>query len=75
MWFEPPELCRNPLEMETLLLAIATSSNIGSAQTVFGNPQLALIAATTAAEHYSRSRLDLLRSLLYLGAVLPCAVL
>lgn len=59
---------RNPLEMETILLAIASSSNIGSVQTVFGNPQLALIAATTAADHFASSRLDLLRSLLYLGA-------
>ena len=64
---------RNPLEMETILLAIASSSNIGSVQTVFGNPQLALIAATTSAEHFASSRLDLLRSLLYLGALaLPC---
>ena len=64
----PLIVSRNPLEMETVLLAIASSSNIGSVQTVFGNPQLALIAATTAADHFASSRLDLLRALVYLGA-------
>ena len=54
-------------EIEAILLAIATSSNIGSVITVFGNPQMALIAARTSTPPFVKSRLDLRRSLLYLG--------
>ena len=32
-------------ELETVLVAVSSSANIGSAATVFGNPQLAVIAA------------------------------
>ena len=38
---------RSDKEILPLLLAIATSANIGSAATIFGNPQNALIAAST----------------------------
>ena len=58
---------RPDCELETILLAIATSSNIGSVSTIFGNPQMALIAAKTAVPPYTASRLDLRTCLLYLG--------
>ncbi|XP_059469228.1 putative transporter arsB isoform X2 [Neocloeon triangulifer] len=54
-------------ELKVLLLAIATSSNIGSVATVFGNPQMALIAAKTDSPLYEESRLDLRTCLLHLG--------
>ena len=59
-------------ELESILLGIATSANIGSVITVFGNPQMALIAARTSLPLYRNSRLDLRMSLLYLG---PPAIL
>ncbi|XP_013412704.1 silicon efflux transporter LSI2 [Lingula anatina] len=52
-------------ELETVLLCIATNSNIGSSMTIFGNPQMALIASVTDSHPYSR--LDLLTCLMYIG--------
>lgn len=63
---------RPEAELETILLGIATSSNIGSVSTIFGNPQMALIAAKTAVPPFTASRLDLRTCLVYLG---PLAVL
>jgi Na+/H+ antiporter NhaD/arsenite permease-like protein len=54
-------------ELETLLLTIATSANIGSVVTIFGNPQLALIASRTDTPLFNSSVLDLKRCLVYLG--------
>jgi Na+/H+ antiporter NhaD/arsenite permease-like protein len=58
---------RDPDELPVLLLTIASSANIGSSATVFGNPQMALIAAKTDSPLYAESRLDLRTCLLYLG--------
>ncbi|ESP02242.1 hypothetical protein LOTGIDRAFT_224982 [Lottia gigantea] len=58
---------RRQAELQTLLLAIATSSNIGSVTTIFGNPQMALIASRTDNPLYRESTLTLVRSLIYLG--------
>ncbi|XP_065909833.1 uncharacterized protein [Dysidea avara] len=43
---------RSPKEILPLLLAIATSANIGSAATIFGNPQNAFIAASLNLDLY-----------------------
>lgn len=56
---------RNVDELETVLLCIATNSNIGSSMTIFGNPQMALIAAVTNSHLYSR--LDLVTCVMYIG--------
>ncbi|XP_050418719.1 uncharacterized protein LOC126832081 [Patella vulgata] len=58
---------RKPAELQTLLLAIATSANIGSVTTIFGNPQMALIASRTDTEMFRLSTLTLVRSIIYLG--------
>ncbi|KAK6172089.1 hypothetical protein SNE40_018045 [Patella caerulea] len=58
---------RRAAELQTLLLAIATSANIGSVTTIFGNPQMALIASRTDNEKYRESTLTLVRSIIYLG--------
>ena len=58
---------RSHNELEVIVLAIATSANIGSVVTIFGNPQMAIIAATTSMPPFTASQLDLRRSLLYLG--------
>ena len=57
---------RPRVELETILLCIATSANIGSVTTVFGNPQMALIAARTDQPVFSSSRLDQRTCLKYL---------
>ena len=54
---------RSDKEILPLLLGIATSANIGSAATIFGNPQNALIAAST--------NIDLLTAF---ATLLPAAV-
>ena len=59
-------------ELESILLAIATSANIGSVATAFGNPQMALIAAKTSSPEFAGSRLDMLTCVIYL---LPPAVI
>lgn len=53
-------------ELETLLLAVMTSANIGGAATYFGNLSLALIAAKTKLAPYRRSLVDLRTCLKYL---------
>ncbi|XP_067649678.1 uncharacterized protein [Haliotis asinina] len=58
---------RSSVELETLLLSISTSANIGSVITIFGNPQMALIASTTEETVFLKSQLDLQRSVTYLG--------
>ncbi|XP_071112071.1 uncharacterized protein [Haliotis cracherodii] len=58
---------RPTVELETLTLAISTSANIGSVITIFGNPQMALIASTTEEPVFLKSQLDLQRSITYLG--------
>jgi len=55
---------RSPKEILPLLLAIATSANIGSAATIFGNPQNAFIAASL--------NLDLYKAL---ATLLPAALI
>ena len=59
------------VELELLLLGIATSSNIGSVTTIFGNPQMALIASKTALPVYEKSELNLRTCFIYL---LPAAI-
>lgn len=63
---------RPKLELETLLLAIATSANLGSVITIFGNPQNALIASATESVEYEKSQLSLLRCVKYLWV--PAAI-
>jgi len=55
---------RSPKEILPLLLAIATSANIGSSATIFGNPQNAFIAASL--------NLDLYKTL---ATLLPAALM
>lgn len=59
------------IELELILLGIATSSNIGSVTTVFGNPQMALIAAKTTSPLFFSSQLNLRVCFIYL---LPIAI-
>ncbi|XP_013415632.1 silicon efflux transporter LSI3 [Lingula anatina] len=61
---------RQTNELETVLLCIATNANIGSSMTIFGNPQMALIASVTDSHPYSR--LDLLTCFTYI--VLPAVI-
>ena len=63
---------RSIIELELLVLGIATSANIGSVTTIFGNPQMALIAAKTSLRLYYKSQLDLVTCFMYL---VPAAVL
>ncbi|CAF1370772.1 unnamed protein product, partial [Didymodactylos carnosus] len=51
-------------ELNTLLLCLATMANIGSVLTIFGNPQMALIASKTTS--FLRSRLDLKTCVIYI---------
>ncbi|XP_041367286.1 silicon efflux transporter LSI2-like [Gigantopelta aegis] len=68
LWLENWKNQNRPrVELKTLLLAIATSANIGSAATIFGNPQMALIASKTNVPHFRQSRLDLLRCIMFIG--------
>lgn len=53
-------------EISVLLLGIATSANIGSSSTIFGNPQMALIASKTSQPLFDQSRLDMRRCIFYL---------
>lgn len=53
-------------ELPVLLLGIATSANIGSAATIFGNPQMALIASKTSEKLFDKSRLDMRNCVFYL---------
>ncbi|UJR07668.1 hypothetical protein I4U23_011954 [Adineta vaga] len=50
---------RDKHELNTLLLALATQANIGSTLTIFGNPQMALMASKSNAfvDHHSRLEL------------------
>ena len=57
---------RARVELDIVLLAIATSADIGSVTTTFGNPQMALIAAKTIPPVYHQSRLDLHRCMVFL---------
>merc|ERR1712002_94745 len=50
---------RPNIEIDTLALAIATTSNIGSVLTIFGNPHMALIAAFTAYHKNVSFRFDM----------------
>ena len=63
---------RQHTELETIVLAITTSANIGSATTIFGSTHIALLASKTRALPVTRSVLDLRHCLLYLS---PAAVL
>lgn len=63
---------RQHTELETIVLAIATSANIGSAATIFGSAHIALLASRTTDLPQSKSVLDLRHCLLYLS---PAAVL
>ncbi len=63
---------RQNVELETIVLAIATSANIGSVATIFGSAHISLLASKTTGMAYNESALDLRRSLLYL---LPATVL
>ncbi|XP_041367710.1 silicon efflux transporter LSI3-like [Gigantopelta aegis] len=68
LWLENWKNQNRPrVELKTLLLAIATSANIGSAATIFGNPQMALIASKTNVPHFRQSRLDLFRCIMFIG--------
>ncbi|XP_074659495.1 uncharacterized protein LOC141912182 [Tubulanus polymorphus] len=68
---------RHSAELLTLLLAVSTSSNIGtvvtsyhaqsSVVTIFGNPLMALIASKTDSPLYEKSVLNLQRSIVYMG--------
>lgn len=53
-------------ELETLLIGLATSANLGGASTYFGSVMLALIASKTHQPLYQRSKLDLRTCLKYL---------
>ncbi|CAF3627036.1 unnamed protein product [Rotaria sp. Silwood1] len=57
---------RNKTELNTLLLALVTQANIGSTLTIFGNPQMALIASKSNAFVDSHSRLELKTCVEYL---------
>ncbi|CAF5123879.1 unnamed protein product, partial [Rotaria magnacalcarata] len=57
---------RDARELKTLLLAIATQANIGSTLTIFGNPQMALIASKSNAFVNQHSRLELKTCVIYL---------
>ncbi len=57
---------RSPKEYPSLLIGIATSANIGSAATFFGNPQNAFIAANSNGE---------VSLLIFFATALPAAVL
>ncbi|CAM2709196.1 unnamed protein product [Rotaria socialis] len=57
---------RDVRELKTLLLAIATQANIGSTLTIFGNPQMALIASKSNAFANQHSRLELKTCVIYL---------
>ena len=59
---------RASVELQTILLAIATAANIGSVTTIFGNLQMALIASRTNKIIYEKSKLDLGRCMIYLLA-------
>ena len=64
---------RQQTELETIVLAVATSANIGSATTIFGSAHIALLASkTTGVLPHTRNILDLRHCLLYLS---PAAVL
>ena len=67
--WEEQERSRN--ELETLLLGVATSANIGSVTTVFGNAVLALISARTYSKEIGNFSVDLLTCFQYL---LPPAI-
>lgn len=57
---------RSPKEYPSLLIGIATSANIGSAATFFGNPQNAYIAANTNGQ---------VSLLIFFATALPAAIL
>ncbi|CAF0849236.1 unnamed protein product [Rotaria sordida] len=57
---------RNKNELNTLLLALATQANIGSTLTIFGNPQMALIASKSNAFVDRHSRFELKTCVEYL---------
>jgi len=53
-------------ELETLLIGLAMSANLGGASSYFGSVMLALVASKTHQPLYQRSRLDLRTCLKYL---------
>ena len=57
---------RQHTELETIVLAIATSANIGSTATIFGSAHIALLASKTTELSNTKSILDLRHCLLYL---------
>lgn len=63
---------RPVVELGTLLLGIATTANIGSVTTIFGNPQMALIASKTSDIHFKLSQLDMKRCIFYLWLPAVC---
>lgn len=63
---------RAHVELETLLIAIATTANVGGASTYFGSVMLALISSKTHDAPYQNSLLDLRLCLKYL--VLPAVL-
>lgn len=63
---------RARVELETLLIAIATTANVGGASTYFGSVMLALISSKTHDAPYQNSLLDLRLCLKYL--VLPAVL-
>ncbi len=58
-------------ELEVILLGLATSANIGTVITIFGNISMALIATKTTRAEFYESRLDMQRCVMYL---LPVAL-
>ncbi|XP_013415630.1 uncharacterized protein LOC106177417 [Lingula anatina] len=58
---------RDPNEVETILLTIISSSTIGSVVSIVGNLQMMILASFTDFPIFEGSRLDLRRSLFYLG--------
>lgn len=66
------ELERPRIELETLLIAIATTANVGGASTYFGSMMLALISSKTHETSYQNSLLNLRTCLKYL--VLPAVL-
>ena len=58
---------RSRVELETLVLGISTSANIGSVSTIFGSLQMLLITAKTHLVRQDDVILDMRRCLFYLG--------
>ena len=63
LWIEQQ---RDRRELNTVLLTLATQANIGSTLTIFGNPQMALMASKSNAFRDPKSRLELKTCVIYL---------